>query len=128
MELQERIKRQRVQHIVDSYRLTGEAESFQAALETLFAHYPMPLVELALVETLVIHWLKVPLLRGQDFLAEVSSLLKAWEHRVLLNENDEEPAIACVSADQFYQITGLDPTPIFGVAARSSMPASNPVG
>lgn len=127
MELQEKIKRQRVQHIVNSYHLDGDTESFQPALETLLSTYPTPLVELALVETLVIHWLKVPLLRGQEFLVEVSSLLKEWEHRILLNETSEEQAIACsVTAAQFYQITGLDPTPIFGVTAQSPVPASKP--
>ena len=128
MELQEKIKRQRVQHIVSSYHLDGGTESFQSALETLLATYPMPLVELALVETLVAHWLKMPLLRGQEFLAEVSNLLKEWEQRILFNETGEEQAIACsVTSAQFYQITGLDPTPIFGVSARSSVHASKPI-
>ncbi|MEX0270556.1 hypothetical protein AB3R30_15540 [Leptolyngbyaceae cyanobacterium UHCC 1019] len=128
MELQEKIKRQRVQHIVTSYHLDGDAESFQAALDTLLAVYPMPLVELALVETLVTYWLKVPLLRGHEFLAEVGSLLKAWEHCILLNEDGEAQAIACVTSAQFYQITGLDPTPIFGTPAPSSVHASKSVG
>ena len=128
MELQEEIKRQRVQHIVTSYHLDGNTESFQAALETLLVTYPTPLVELALVETLVTYWLKVPLLRGQDFLAAVGSLLKEWEHRILLNETGEAQAIACVTSAQFYQITGLDPTPIFGTTVKASVHAGNPAG
>ncbi|MBM0744202.1 hypothetical protein JOY44_21720 [Phormidium sp. CLA17] len=129
MELQEKIKRQRVQHIVTSYHLDGTVESFQAALETLLATYPTPLVELALVETLVSHWLQVPLLRGQEFLSEVGSLLKEWEHCILLTENGEENAINCsVTSAQFYQITGLDPTPIFGITAKSSVQVSKTVG
>jgi hypothetical protein len=132
MELQEKIKRQRVQHIVTSYHLDGDldgdTESFQTALETLLAIYPTPLIELALVETLVTYWLKVPLLRGEEFLAEVGGLLKEWEHHILLNETGEARAIACVTSAQFYQITGLDPTPIFGTPAKSSVHASNPVG
>ena len=128
MELQEKIKRQRVQHIVESYCLDGDFESFQIELETLLVNYSTPLVELALVETLVTHWLKVPLLRGQEFLAEVGSLLEEWEHRIFFNDTGEDQSIACVTAAQFHQITGLDPTPIFGATARSSVPASKPVG
>ncbi len=128
MELQEKIKRQRVQHIVESYHLDAGAESFQIELEALLVNYSTPLVELALVETLVAHWLKVPLLRGQDFLAEVSSLLNEWEHRIFCTEAGDDQAIACVTAAQFHQITGLDPTPIFGAPARSSVPVSKSIG
>jgi hypothetical protein len=128
MELQERIQRQRVQYIVSSYHLGGDAQSFQAALETLLAIYPTPLIELALVETLVAHWLTVPLLQGKEFLAEVSNLLKTWEQQILLSETEPDSTIACtITAAQFHQITGLDPAPIFGVTANSSSQTSKPI-
>jgi hypothetical protein len=105
MELQEQVNRQRVQHIVSSYRLAGsEAEEFNCFLEELLQIYPTGLLELALTETLVDHWLNVPLLRGIAFLSQVHQRLQLWETQAIATT---------LTPDQFQQITGLDPRPAF---------------
>ncbi len=106
MELQDQLSLQRVKHIVSSYQLEGdEADYFGTYLETLLKTYPTVLLELALAETLVDGWLTTPLERGLKFLAKAHKKLKAWE----------ADAIAyTITPDQFQQITGLDPTPVFG--------------
>jgi len=106
MELQERLDRQRVKHIVSSYQLNGnDVSRFDTYLESLLQCYPAPLIELALTETLVDHWASVPLVRGLDFLTQAHNKLKAWE---------SQPIISTITPEQFQQITGLDPAPIFG--------------
>jgi hypothetical protein len=106
MELQEQLRRQRVKYIVSSYRLDGDdAHEFMADLDSLLRRYPMPLIELALAETLVDHWATVPMVRGIDFLKQVHEKLKAWEC---------QPIVSTITPEQFQQITGLDPTPVFG--------------
>lgn len=106
MEIREQLSRQRVKYIVSSYRLDGEeAESFGSYLDELCQIYPMPLIELALTETLVDHWSSVPLVRGITFLTQAHDKLKAWE---------SQPIISTLSPEQFHQITGLDPAPVFG--------------
>lgn len=106
MELGEQIKQQRVKHIVRSYQLEGnETEAFYENLNQLLSLYPAPLIELACVEVLVHHWLRVPMPRGCEFLAQVHEQLKQWEDRGIATT---------IAPEQFHQITGLDPGPIFG--------------
>jgi hypothetical protein len=108
MEIQEQISRQRVKHIVDSYQLqSDDGETFDDYLEELMQIYPLPLIELAIAETLVDNWLNVPLVKGVSFLAQVHQRLKSWE---------ASPSIvSTITPEQFQQITGLDPSPVFGV-------------
>lgn len=105
MNLQAEINRQRVKHIIDSYQLAQGAhpEQFSTYLDDLLKLYPTPVVELALVETLVDEWLNVPMLRGSKFLEKVYEKLQTWE--------TSEVAIA-ISLEQFQQITGLSPHPL----------------
>lgn len=111
MELEEQLKRQRVKHIVSSYQLDGDdKEAFHRYLETLFITYPPPLIELALVETLVNHWLKVPMTKGCAFLAQAHEQLVDWSDCTIATT---------IAPEQFQQITGLDPSPIFGASAAS---------
>ncbi|GAB4381613.1 MAG: hypothetical protein Kow00121_40560 [Elainellaceae cyanobacterium] len=108
MEIWQQLSRQRVKHIVSSYQLDGDqAKQFDAYLEELFEIHPSPLIELALVETLIDHWLSVPLLRGIEFLTQAHDKLKTWEN---------QPIVSTITPEQFQQISGLDPTPIFGSA------------
>jgi hypothetical protein len=112
MNIQEELNRQRVKHIVDSYRLDGdESDSCTLYLQELLSHYPAPLVELALVESLVDHWLSMPMLRGTKFLAYTHRKLRIWE---------VDPISSTLTPAQFQQITGLDPAPVFGPQERPS--------
>ncbi|KGF71626.1 hypothetical protein DO97_17145 [Neosynechococcus sphagnicola sy1] len=111
MDIQERLSRQRVHYIVSSYQLAGdETAAFEDYLEDLISTYPLPLIELALTETLVHHWLQLPLLRGIGFLVPVHQRLKFWQGH---------PITSTLTPEQFQQITGLDPQPIFGSYQRS---------
>lgn len=125
MELGVQLNWQRVKHIVSSYQLDGqEPEAFEHDLQRLFAHYPAPLIELALVETLVDGWLQVPLLRGCEFLAKAYELLQQWEVQALTSSDSvKRQRASTISPDQFQQITGLDPTPIFGAVSPTSQPS-----
>jgi hypothetical protein len=106
MEIWQQLNRQRVKHIVSSYHLNGdEGNQFDRYLEELFDCYPCPLIELALIETLIDHWLSVPLVRGVEFLTQAHNKLKQW---------DVQPIVSTITPEQFQQISGLDPTPIFG--------------
>ncbi|WP_448572210.1 hypothetical protein [Trichothermofontia sp.] len=106
MELHEQLKQQRVKHIINSYRLAGDDESrVRSSLEALFAVYPTPLIELALVETLAENWLCLAALRGMPFLTKTYDRLQHWEHH---------PIATTITPEQFQQITGLDATPVFG--------------
>lgn len=106
MEIREQLSRQRVKHIVSSYQLGGNEQlQFDLYLDELLQKYPCPLVELALVETLIDRWLSVPLTRGVEFLAQTQDKLRAWE---------EQPIISTITPEQFQHIAGLDPTPVFG--------------
>ena len=126
MEIAAQLSRQRVKHIVSSYQLDGsDAESFDHDLHLLLDHYPSPLIELALVQTLVSGWLQVPLLRGCAFLSKAYELLKQWEEQAFLQGDPVMRELAStISPEQFQQITGLDPTPIFGGDDRSTAQAS----
>jgi hypothetical protein len=108
MEIWQQLSRQRIKHIVSSYQLAGdEVNQFDAYLEDLMVRYPFPLIELALVETLIDNWLSVPLTRGISFLSQAHDKLKTW---------DTQPIVSTITPEQFQQIAGLDPTPIFGSA------------
>jgi hypothetical protein len=124
MNLVEAIKKQRVSYIISSYRLQGtDSQLFDEYLEDLLGQYPTVLVELALVETLVDSWIKVPLLRGYGFLSQAHERLKGWQSSMLRQGMTSAVAIAhTVTPDQFHQITGLDPKPIFGDAILATNP------
>ncbi|HEY9631083.1 MAG: hypothetical protein HY785_03505 [Oscillatoriophycideae cyanobacterium NC_groundwater_1537_Pr4_S-0.65um_50_18] len=108
MEIWEKLSQQRVKHIVSSYCLGGdETHRFDLYLDELLQLYPRPLIELALIETLIDYWLTVPLVRGVEFLAQAHDRLKVWE---------SQPIVSTITPEQFKQIAGLDPTPIFGSA------------
>jgi hypothetical protein len=62
--------------------------------------------ELALVEILIEGWRNFPLIRGVPFLERSHNLLKSWENKTIAPN---------ISATHFRLITGLDPTPIFGI-------------
>lgn len=111
MEIWEQLKRQRVKHIVSSYQLDGEDAAFASELDLLLQQYPMALVELALVETLVDNWLKLSLVRGREFLVQTHAQLQLWEDREV---------VSTIAPEQFHQITGLDPAPVFGGASVAS--------
>lgn len=117
MEVQEAVKRQRVKYIISSYRLDeANSQEFEDYLEMLMAHYPWPLIELALVETLIHNWVQVPMKRGYEFLTQVHEQLQIWERYVLI-QTETAPSIAStITPEQFQQITNLDPSPIFGIA------------
>jgi hypothetical protein len=116
MEIQEQINRQRVKHIIDSYHLSGaEADRVDTYLEELLQHYPTALIELALVETLVDSWLTIPPIKGIAFLSQSHDKLRAWE---------SQPIISTITPEQFNQITGLDPSPIFG---STNLPPTRPI-
>jgi hypothetical protein len=107
MELWEQISRQRVHYIIDSYELQGdEIEDFEDYLEELLIAYAPPQIELAIVETIVASWLKLPLIKGTEFIKQAHERLKAWEGISNFKTS--------LTGSQFQQITGLDPTPVFG--------------
>jgi hypothetical protein len=111
MNLGEQLNRQRVKHIASSYRLEGEnLEAFSLYLEELLQNYPTPLIELALVETLVDQWVIVPMPKGCDFLQKAHALLQFWQSNAIAST---------ITPEQFHQISGLDPCPIFGPPERS---------
>lgn len=113
MEIREKLDQQRVKHIVSSYQLSGhEAAGFDSYLEELLQIYPYPLIELALIETLIDQWLAVPLTRGVEFLVQTHNKLKSWEH---------QPIVSTITPEQFHHIAGLDPSPIFGSSHPSSI-------
>lgn len=108
MEIWEQISRQRVKYIVDSYQLDGcDDEYFNEYLEDLLQAYAPPQIELALVEILIESWRITPLIRGLVFLERSHELLKSWENKAIAPN---------ISPTHFRLITGLDPTPIFGVS------------
>jgi hypothetical protein len=118
MDISEQLSRQRVKHIVNSYQLqhceADPIDDFEDYLEDLLQVYPSPLIELALVETLVDHWLAVPLVRGFQFLVQTHRKLKSWE---------SQPIASTLTPEQFQQISGLDPSPIFGPSQPPRRPS-----
>jgi hypothetical protein len=106
MTLDQQISHQRVKHIVSSYQLDGNsADEFAIYLADLLNTYSAPLIELALTETLVANWLVIPMTKGIEFLQQVHAQLQAWE----VGQSIAHP----LTPEQFHQITGLDPTPVF---------------
>ncbi|GAB4132838.1 MAG: hypothetical protein Fur0046_02980 [Cyanobacteria bacterium J069] len=125
-QLLEHVNQQRVKHIVKIYALDSiEAKDFHTCLEALLSLYPAPLIELALVETLVDGWAAVPMPRGLAFMAQVRDRLRYWE-----TQRELDPIISTLTPQQFHHITGLDPAPIFGqsipeeVAEQATSPQS----
>jgi hypothetical protein len=105
MELGEKLKQHRVKHIISSYQLEGdESEPFNYYLDDLLKTYPASLLELALVEVLIDGWLRIPMQKGCQFLVRTHRKLREWEACAIASTVDPE---------QFQQITGLDPNPIF---------------
>ena len=105
MELWEQVSRHRVHYIIDSYELHGDdMEDFDDYLDDLLIAYAPPQIELAIVETIVASWLKLPLTKGLEFIEQTHTRLKSWESK----------SQTTLTASQFQQITGLDPTPVFG--------------
>ncbi|HEY9623031.1 MAG TPA: hypothetical protein V6C78_21935 [Crinalium sp.] len=116
MDIHEQISRQRVKHIVSSYQLGGsETSQVEAYLDDLLSVYPSPLIELALIETLVDRWLTIPMVKGVDFLAQAQEKLKTWQ---------SQPIVSTITPEQFQQITGLDPAPVFG---STELPPTQPI-
>jgi hypothetical protein len=115
MELQDQLKRQRVRHIVSSYQLDGsEPEAFAQFLDDLLLLYPSGLVELALVDVLAASWLHIPMEKGCAFLEKTHALLRLWR---------DQGVRSSITSDQFQQVTGLDPGPLFGQTTYSQTPA-----
>ena len=106
MTLEEQINRQRVKHIVSSYQLDGDdCDRCANYLDELLRTYAIGLIELALTEAIVQNWLTIPMPRGVVFFDQVRDLLIEWQ------TNSIEITF---SPTEFQQVTGLDPTPIFG--------------
>lgn len=115
MVLGERIQQQRVKSIISSYQLAGQdTDAFDSRLDDLLQNYPAPLLELAMVESLIENWLRMPMARGCAFLAQVQQRLDQWEARSFHTT---------IAPEQFQQITGLSPDPVFGSAGT---PPSQP--
>jgi hypothetical protein len=108
MTLEEQINQQRVKHIVSSYQLAGDdIEAFAGYLDELLQTYAMPLIELALAETLLDNWVNVPMRTGILFLQQTHDRLRNWETHSISSS---------LTPEDFQQITGLDPSPIFGAS------------
>jgi hypothetical protein len=115
MTLEEQISRQRVKHIVSSYDLTGEEiDRCTKYVDELLQTYAPALIELALTHTIVQNWLTVPMPRGMAFFDQVRDVLIDWQaNSIQIN----------FTPDEFQQITGLDPTPIFGSSGFQPPPS-----
>ena len=78
MDIQERISRQRVQHIIDSYQLDGDdGDVFTDYMDQLLETYAYPLIELALTEAIIKGWSEIPMkkgLRSEEHTSELQSL------------------------------------------------------
>ena len=113
----EQTQQQRLRHIIESYDLAGDRETegdrFQTSLDRLSQTYPLVLVELAFVEVLAHHWLRLPRPQGVRFLALVRRCLRQWQ---------QPPIESSLTRSQFHHITGLDPSPIFGPEPDNSDP------
>ena len=80
MEIQKRITRQRVNHIVDSYQLDGDdGDAFTDYLNQLLETYSQSLVELAITEAIIQGWTKIPMQKGLPLLCGVHKLLNSWQ-------------------------------------------------
>lgn len=109
-QLLEHVNQQRVKHIIKLYALDREeTQDVYTCLDALFHLYPPPLIELALVETLVDYWAAVPIPRGLAFMSRVRDRLRQWE-----TQQETDSLFSTLTPQQFHHITGLDPAPIFG--------------
>ncbi len=117
MDIQQRLSQQRVQHIIDSYRLMGaadEADRFDAYVSDLLSQYPHGLIELALVETLAKNWLTIPMKKGVAFLTAAHERIKQWQADALTDR-----LTIGLTPSQFSQITGLNPDLAFSALMDS---------
>ncbi|MER3434336.1 MAG: hypothetical protein C4288_13140 [Leptolyngbya sp. ERB_1_1] len=106
MTLQQQIQQQRIKHIISSYQLDGEnCDSCDACLSAMLQRYPTGLIELALVETIVQAWARVPMVKGIEFFQQVETLLNYWQTNSIAVSFDPT---------EFQLMTGLDASPIFG--------------
>jgi hypothetical protein len=120
MDIQLEVRRQRVKHIVDSYHLQGDEVALcEGYLEELIGLFPMPALELALVETILQNWLTIPMPRGKLFFDQVRALLQHWKETTVVE--------TLVSMEQFHHITGLDPAPVFGPELPPQFPVPRTV-
>jgi hypothetical protein len=96
---------QRIQIIVISYNLAGyDEQSFETYLHALMGRVPLLLLELAIVETLIKQWLRIPFERGVQFLEQTQNLLSVWQ----------SGQFEChLTPGYFELVTGLDPDPVF---------------
>lgn len=124
MEVQQRIGQQRVQHIVDSYLLAGteNPDGFNNYLDDLLVQYPHGLIELALIETLIENWLRVPMQKGVPFLTSAHKRLKQWQSA----STAERSLHSQLTPSQFSQITGLDAQVAFAALDCPTAPAPQP--
>ena len=142
MDIQERINRQRVHHIVASYQLDGDdGDAFAELLTQLLETYCQSLIELSLLESIVKGWSEIPMQKGLPFLHGVHDRLRAWQPDLDISSqastplNTRNPAfLGVISVDvkasdtpaitpesigititpgQFEQITGLDASLVF---------------
>ena len=115
MDIQERITRQRVKHIVDSYQLDGnDVDAFADNLAKLLDSYPQSLIEIALVEGIIKGWSEVPMQRGMPFIQGVQERLRSWQSKL-------DPSSQLFSTFQSVPtVTALGGTSIDVRAAESS--------
>jgi hypothetical protein len=101
MELQERISRQRIYHIIDSYQLLGSPPipaELDHKFSQLLSNYSQEVLELAIANCVAKAWTQLPMPRGQAFL----DLLTEHLNNQLPNQ---------LTPQQFQQITGLEMPP-----------------
>ncbi|MEA5463988.1 hypothetical protein [Leptothoe sp. PORK10 BA2] len=142
MDIQERINRQRVHHIVASYQLDGDdGDVFAECLAQLLETYPQSLIELSLLESIVKGWSEMPMPRGMLFIQGVHERLRSWQPELEIPTQPSSPLktlnpkfLGVMSLDvkasasssiapesigititpgQFEQITGLDASLVF---------------
>lgn len=142
MDIQERINRQRVHHIVASYQLDGDdGDAFAELLAQLLETYPQSLIELSLIESIVQGWSEIPMQKGMRFLQGVHDRLRLWQPDLDISSSPSTPLktlspkfLGAISVDvkvpasppmppesigititsgQFEQITGLDASLVF---------------
>ncbi|MEM1239696.1 MAG: hypothetical protein AAGI45_07640 [Cyanobacteria bacterium P01_H01_bin.26] len=147
MDIQERISRQRVQHIIDSYQLDGDdGDVFVDYLDQLLETYAYPLIELALTEAIIKGWSEIPMRKGLSFIHGVHERLRFWQPdreslahiprqlkplnpRFLgatslgvraTNQSPIDPTSVDITLtpEQFEQITGLDASLVFDQEGR----------
>lgn len=115
MEIQKRIIRQRVQHIVNSYQLDGnDGDAFTDCLTQLLENYPQSLVELALTKSIVKGWSDVPMQKGMSFIYGMHERLRSWQSESALS--NQASAVFNKPDTSFVGTTSLDI-----IAARLSL-------